>query len=79
MHHVSNRNYERILRVNTGIEARLTMYTDKLEIQRQRFLRHLIRTQALLRSECKRLKDEKFRNQSERKLLQQNELGKCLS
>jgi len=72
----SNRNYERVSRVNSGIEARLTMYTLKLEVQRQRFLRHMIHAQAFLKSECKRLKDEKFRNESEKKLIKQNDIGK---
>ena len=73
---VSNRNYERISRINSGMESRLSTYKLKLEVQRQRFLRHMIYAQSFLRSECKRLKDEKFRNHSEKKLLRKNEIGK---
>ena len=71
------RKYDRIARVNRAMETRLTNYTDKLEIQKQRFLSRMMLAQAFLKSEYKKLKDEKFRNQSEKKLIRQDESGKC--
>ena len=68
-------HHERVARINQGIESRLSSYTKKIEEQRRRFLRNMIQRQVFLRSEYKRLKDEKFKNLREKNLIKYHDIG----
>lgn len=74
----NSKTHERITRINHGIESRLGQYTNKIEDERRRFLRNMIHAQVYLRSEYKRLKDERFRNMNEKSVFLTYDTGKRL-